>query len=202
MPIEQEWMLDYMKLSDAFLLWLLLIIAPDEDLSLSIALSYIYFELADTFGPVVYSMWSVLEWAVVLLVVHGIVTRLRIKSDNHYENMRFAFYMGDNTPFFARIASLIGLPARSIAPVLRNQAMVPTGDGYIKCVDIRTLSKNWVIISTPWKVTDLYEHYFFDLNGTQVSKLGCVKACKHLLQEARVKLGFTPGGTMKNVLER
>jgi len=195
-------MLSYMTYVELTLFIMLLVIPGHDDLNLSIALFYICISIADIIGPEVMPMWAVLEMAVVWWVVCNITMRIRIRSDPHSENMKVAFYVGPKCPWYARIVALFTLLAHSVAPVLRNKAMVPKGNGYVKCVDVAALGKDWVILDTGRKPTDLYEHYFNNMNGAPVSTLGCVKACKYPLQETGIKLSLIPGILMKNLLDK
>jgi len=143
--------------------------------------------------------WGMFELLILSCTIYWLIKRPPHKSEDIGQNMGVAFYQGDNTPWIARVASLFTLDARSVAMVYKGRAMVPTGAGTVKCVDKSAL-KNWTILDTGSRPTDLGIHYFDDEIGIPHTKLGCVKVHKYTLQGTGIKLSLIPGILMRNLL--
>jgi len=143
-------------------------------------------------------------WGILILmlacVLFGLYQRPRIRSEKLGGNVGVAFYYGTNCPWIARIASLIGLPARNLAPIMYGKAMVPTGKGYIERREAAAL-KGWVVLDTGKKPTPMMVLYFNQLNGKSIDKLGCTKAMKRIIEEIGFIPALTPGGCMRSLLE-
>jgi len=197
MFIEQEWVLNSMALLEAGL-FAVLYKTPGGDEKLALALLYIYVLIVDSFGPNVPMMWAVLEWTVIVCIIYSIKQMPRIRSEQIGANVGVAFYYGTDTPWIARLASLVGLPARSIAIVIGDRAMVPKNDR-IECRKASSL-KNWVILDTGKPPTDMILYWFNELDGMEIERLGCVKSMEPAIEQIGFQSAPTPGGCMTNLM--
>jgi len=198
--VEQELMLLPYTIVIALLLGSLLLVGAQEDSLLCLAIFYIYLSIMEFWGPVVSMEWAALEVLCLACLLFGLYQRPRIRSEKLGGNVGVAFYYGTNCPTAARIASLIGLPARNLAPIMYGKAMVPTGKGYIERREAAAL-KAWVVLDTGKKPTPMMVLYFNELDGKSIDRLGCTKAMKRIIEEIGFTQALTPGGCMRRLME-
>jgi len=196
--MDMRWMVLPVNITIGALLFTAYSRGWSQDIALCFALFYGWQLL--TYWIWVPMDWAMIEVLILACTVYWIIQRPPMKSEDIGQNMGVAFYQGDNTPWIARIASLFTLKAHSVAMVYQGRAMVPTGEGFVKCVDKSSLGPNWTILDTGEQPPDLGINYFHDMNGAPVSTLGCVKACKYPLKETGIKLSPIPGILMRNLL--
>jgi len=201
MYIEQEWMLVFMLLIDAFLLSILLIIQGDNDMNISISLFYIYITLYDFLGPSVPMMWAVLEWTIIVCILVKILNRLNINSEDIGDNFGIAFCdKGDKSPWLAKIVSPYTLQAYGIAPVFGDCAMIPSRSGFIKRRKIESLT-NWTILDTRQKLDKELVNRFRELDGKSIGPIDCIRMIHPFMDALGIKRSLTPGGYKENLLE-
>jgi len=196
---DMRWMVLPVNIVIAVLLFSAYSRGWSQDIALCFALFYGWQLL--TYWVWVPMDWAMFEVLILACTLYWLIQRPPHKSEDIGQNMGVAVKVDGKTPWIAPVVALFTLKAHSIAMVYKGRAMVPTGAGIVKCVGAAALSrKNWVVLDTGVRPSELAIHYFNDMKGALHGKLGCVKASKYVLQEIGIESSPVPGFIQRNLL--
>lgn len=140
------------------------------DALLVLGIFYTYIIIVDNIDLVVPKNFAALEVLIVAVIIFWIKMRPTIRSEPISKNVCLAFYYGNNASFLARVSSLIGMPAQSIAIIIGDEAIVPNGELNIleKRSSKALVSESWLILDTFVKPSNHIIYEFNKLAGKQI----------------------------------
>jgi hypothetical protein len=161
---------------------------------------FIYISVTDLMTIDFPSWWLGFESAVLALCCGAILSTPERLPSYSGDNVALAFYNGPLTPPLARVASLCGLPYVGVAVVVKGVVMWPDGKvNKLSRREVKRLPRTWTMLDTGRAPNVDIETEFAMLDGKDISRVGCVRAIRPVLNMLGLK-AVTPGGLARELL--